>query len=157
MDETFINSDRKLPVLEPILEEHHHALELCNRIREGLENEVEPERIRAYTDWFQSTYLEPHFEIEEKYVFPVLGRNVRVKRALANHRRIRKLLSCSCENEKVLTLLEEELSSFIRFEEKILFKEIRSTTTPGKLAEIEKQHHSLHFSDEEWEDRFWTA
>lgn len=146
-----------LPVLEPIIEEHHHALQLCSRIREGLENEVELERIRAYADWFQTTYLEPHFAIEEKYVFPVLGNNVRVKRALANHRRIRKLMSCSCENEKVLNLLEEELTSFIRFEERIIFKEIKSLTTPERFTEIEKQHHSHHFSDEDWEDHFWTA
>lgn len=148
------NSGKINSELDPVLEEHHHALLLCSRIREGLEKDVDLERIRAYTDWFQSTYLEPHFEIEEKYIFPVLGNNLRVRRALANHRRIRKLLSCSCENDKVLTLLEEELESHIRFEERILFREI---TNVEKLAEIERQHQSIAFNNEDWEDQFWRA
>lgn len=129
-------------------------MELCSRIREGLKKEVELERIRAYVDWFLSAYLEPHFEHEEKYIFPVLGNNMRVRRALANHRRVRKLLSCSCKNEKVLNLLEEELTTHIRFEERVLFNEIKNSE---KLTEIEELHHSIPFIDEEWEDRFWTA
>ena len=52
--------------LNTVLEEHHHALQVCSRIREGLENDVDLERIRAYINWFQTNYLEPHFEIEEK-------------------------------------------------------------------------------------------
>lgn len=143
------NSDVK-----PILKEHNHALELCSRIRKGLEKDIELQRIRAYTDWFLSNYLEPHFKIEEKYIFPVIGRNLRVKRALANHRRIRKLLSCNCENEKVLNLLEEELTSHIRFEERVLFKEIEDL---AKLEEIEQHHHRIPFSDDVWEDRFWAV
>lgn len=140
--------------LQPVIADHNHALQLCERIRTGLENDVDPQRIRAYTDWFQTTYLEPHFEIEEKYIFPVLGSNVRVKRALANHRRIRKLLSCNCENEKVLNLLEEELASHIRFEERVLFREISRT---GKLSEIEKLQEDIENTNEDWEDRFWQS
>lgn len=146
-------SDRNLLELKPVLVEHHQALQFCSRVREGLKNEVELVRIRAYTNWFQINYLEPHFEIEEKFIFPILGFNVRVKRALANHRRIRKLLSCGCENEKVLNLLEEELTAHIRFEERILFKEINN---PKELEEIEKQHNGIYLSDEDWEDPFWT-
>ena len=138
--------------LEPIIEEHNHALLLCSRIREGLQKDVKLGRIRAYTDWFQSTCLEPHFEIEEKYLFPVLGSNVRVKRALANHRRIRKLLSCSCEDDKVLNLLEEELTSHIRFEERVLLKDFKNGK---KLKEIQKKHQEIPYTDEDWEDRFW--
>ncbi|PKD19442.1 hypothetical protein APR41_15900 [Salegentibacter salinarum] len=151
---TSVKSSAKNPSeLKPVLEEHHHALQVCSRIREGLENDVELERIRAYMNWFQKNYLEPHFEIEEKYIFPKLGYNVRVKKALANHRRIRKLLSCGCADEKVLNLLEEELSAHIRFEERILFKEINNKK---ELAEIEKQHHTISFSGEDWEDQFWA-
>lgn len=146
--------EKKISYLQPVIEEHDHALQLCERIRVGLKNKVDLVRIRSYTDWFQATYLEPHFEIEEKYIFPLLGSNARVKRALANHRRIRKLLSCSCENEKVLNLLEEELASYIRFEERVLFKEISKA---GKLSEIEKLHHEIPFTQEEWEDQFWQA
>lgn len=138
--------------LTPIIEEHNNVLQLCSRIREGLRNDVKLERIRAYTDWFQSTFLEPHFEFEEKFIFPILGSNIRVKRALANHRRIRKLLSCSCEDDKVLNLLEEELTSHIRFEERILLKDFKDVK---KIKEIQKKHQTNSFSDKDWKDPFW--
>lgn len=143
--------------LEPLSVEHDHALQVCSRIREGLNKNVEKWRIREYIDWFEKTYLEPHFEIEEQLVFPVLGKNARVKRALANHRRVKRLLSCSCEDEKVLNLLEEELSAYIRFEERVLYKEIQRVATPEKLAEIENHHFNMTFSDDDWKDRFWLG
>ncbi len=77
---------------------------------------------------------------------------MRVKRALANHRRIRKLLSCSCEEDKVLNLLEEELTSHIHFEERVLLKDFKNVK---KLKEIRKKYQGISFSDEDWEDRFW--
>ena len=144
-------------VLKHLSEEHEQVLQLCSRIREGLNRKVETSRIRSYADWFKENYLEPHFEIEESLVFPVLGTNMRVKRALANHRRIIRLLSCSCEDIKVLNLLEEELSTYVRFEERILYREIGKVSTPEKLAEIEKHHQGISFNDLEWEDRFWLG
>lgn len=147
----------RLASLEPIREEHDHSLQLCAKIRHGLHNNIEPDRIREYTDWFRENYLERHFEMEKDYVFPVLGKNARVKRALANHRRIIRLLSCNCENEKVLNLLEEELRSYIGFEERILYKELLSTATSKQLEEIERQHDRLKFTDDEWEDKFWMV
>lgn len=143
--------------LEYLGKEHDHVLQLCSRIREGLNRKVETARIRSYAEWFKENYLEPHFHIEEQVVFPVLGTNVRVKRALANHRRINRLLNCSCEDLKVLNLLEEELSRHIRFEERILYREIEKVATPQKLAEIEMQHQGIPFSDSEWKDTFWLG
>lgn len=149
------NTPTSLLSLNTIRKEHDDSLNFCFRIRTGLSNEVEPDRIRHYTDWYKNNYLEPHFEVEEKLIFPVLGNNVRVKRALANHRRIRRLLSCGCENEKVLSLLEEELESYIRFEEKILYREIEIAANSKQLAEFKKLHETFHYPEEEWEDKFW--
>lgn len=78
--------------LTPLIEEHDEVILLCERIREGLQNKTEEKRIKNYIDWFKECYLDPHFEIEKKYIFPILGNtNVRVKRALANHRRLNRL------------------------------------------------------------------
>ena len=140
--------------LEPLSIEHHYGLLLCWKIREDLSNNIETERIKDYTDWFKRNYLEPHFEIEEKYIFPVLGKNnVRVKRALANHRRLKRLFDDTSEVNKALNRIEEELSRYIRFEEDILYNEIQSVASPRQLVEIEKHHQSIKFSDDEWEDR----
>ena len=104
--------------LEPLSIEHHYGLLLCWKIREGLSNNIETKRIKHYTDWFKRNYLEPHFEIEEKYIFPILGsHNVRVKKALANHRRLKRLFDETSEVDKSLNRKEEELGRYIRFEE----------------------------------------
>lgn len=140
---------------ETFLEEHEHVLKMCCRIRKGLGNDIETDRLRSYAEWFQKTYLEPHFEIEENYVFPILGSNARVKKALANHRRIKRLLSCSCEDLKVLNLLEEELAAHVRFEERTLYKEFSEVAGAPQLQKLEQINDSFKAGDEEWEDKFW--
>ena len=142
-------------VLAPISSEHRQALQLCDNIRKGLLKNVQQERIRRYTDWFKKKYLDPHFELEERHVFPLLGSNVRVKKALANHRRINKLLSCDCDNERVLNLLEEELRTYVRFEERVLYKEIAQNASFESWAVLDRHHDSIKFSEDDWEDKFW--
>lgn len=135
--------------------EHRQVLQVCENIRIGLRKNIEKHRIRSYTDWFKQEYLDLHFGLEEQHIFPLLGNNVRVKKAMANHRRINKLLSCDCDNERVLNLLEEELSTYIRFEERVLYKEIELHATPEDLTSIEKLHDKISFSEDEWQDKFW--
>ena len=141
--------------LEPLKEEHRQLLQLCEHVRIGLSMGVETSRIREYAEWFKKEILEPHFEAEEQFLFPLLGRNARVKKALANHRRILRLLSCSCEDVKVLNLLEEELETYIRFEEKTLFSEYKSGDTKLALEQCEQHHGEILCSEDEWKDPFW--
>lgn len=144
--------------LTPLIEEHNEVILFCERIREGLHNKTEEERIKKYIDWFKVKYLDPHFEIENQYIFPILGiNNVRVKRAFANHRRLNRLFAETTELNKVLNKIEEELSSYIGFEERVLYNEIRTIASPQQLAEIEKSHQELAFDAAEWEDRFWEG
>lgn len=146
-----------LNALKSLSVEHRQVLKLCENIRTGLSKNIEKQRIRRYTDWFKENYLDLHFALEEQHIFPLLGNNVRVKKALANHRRINKLLSCECENERVLNLLEEELSTYIRFEERVLYKEIEVTATPQDLVRIAQLHRNITFSEDNWEDKFWIT
>jgi hypothetical protein len=143
------------PALQQLTQEHDQVLELCSRIRIGLNNKIQTHRIRNYVDWFKTNYLIPHFEIEKQHIFPLLGMNYRVKRALANHRRINRLLSCSCEDIIVLNLLEEELATFIRFEERTLYNSIRTQFQPNTLLKIENRLGAIAFDDNHWKDPFW--
>ena len=59
--------------LQPLSHDHHHGLQLCWKIRTGFSKKIAPDRIKKHTDWFFKTHLKPHFELEEKYVFPILG------------------------------------------------------------------------------------
>ncbi|GAA3575326.1 hypothetical protein [Snuella lapsa] len=70
--------------LQPLSREHHHGLLLSWKIRSGLSRNIPVERIKIYTDWFFETHLIPHFEMEEKYIFPILNENYPlIKRALS--------------------------------------------------------------------------
>lgn len=143
--------------LEPLSLEHRQALQLCENIRIGLSKNIEKERIRKYTDWFKQNFLDPHFELEEQYVFPLLGNNVRVRKALANHRRINKLLSCDCDNNRVLNLLEEELSAYIRFEERVIFNELAKNAKPEDFEMFQRNHDKITKNEEDWKDKFWIS
>jgi len=142
--------------LKPLSREHHHGLLLCWKIRQGVKKEVEVTRIKAYTEWFKIHYLDPHFEAEEEHIFPVLGNEHElVKRALKEHRRLKRLFSQDTEVEIALNNIEEELESHIRFEERVLFNEIQEIASAEQLADIEKHHNGIQFSDDDWQDHFW--
>lgn len=142
--------------LKPLSREHHHGLLLGWKIRTGLSKGVAPVRIKAYSDWFFENHLSPHFEVEEQYVFPVLGgkEHPMVKRVLREHRRLRRLFAATEELGKHLSLIEEELTAHIRYEERVLFTEVQKVATSEQLAEIEALHRGQPFVDD-WADQFW--
>lgn len=141
--------------LKAISREHHHGLLLSWKIRAGLKKEIEPSRIKKYLDWFYVNHLLPHFELEEKYVFTILGEeNDLVKKALAEHRRLIRLFETEAATVTNLSLIEEELESHIRFEERILFNEIQTVATKEQLELIKKAHTEDKFVDN-ITDAFW--
>lgn len=141
--------------LQPLSREHHHGLLLCWKIRTGLKRNVETERIKKYTDWFFANNLKAHFAVEEEFVFPLLGNaHELVKKAVADHRRLKRLFEDDKQIEKSLSLLEEELEKHIRFEERILFTEIQKIASTHELELIMKIHSETS-SYEDWGDAFW--
>ena len=153
MTEQIVNRHQALKSLS---EEHKEVLLLSSRIRTGLSENIDRKRIKKYVDWFKKEYLDPHFELENKYIFPILGNgNARMKRALANHRRLNRLFDENSNLDIVLNKIEEELGSFIRFEERVLYNEIQKVATKEELLMIENVNHEIDFLEEVWEDRFW--
>ncbi len=141
--------------LKAISREHHHGLLLCWKIRTGIKKQIEPERIKKYSDWFYTSQLLPHFELEEQHIFTLLGNeNELVKKALSEHRRLKRLFESETEVMKNLTLIEEELESHIRFEERVLFNEIQLIATEDQLQEIKRIHTEEKFLDN-LTDAFW--
>lgn len=141
--------------LKPISREHHHGLLLCWKIRNGLKRNVATERIKKYVDWFFEHHLVPHFEIEENYIFPILGNEHElVKKALSEHRRLTRLYNSQTEILKNLNLFEEELEAHIRFEERILFNEIQAVASEAQLELIKESHNESNFVDNT-NDLFW--
>ncbi|HLS31624.1 MAG TPA: hypothetical protein VK021_12265 [Flavobacteriaceae bacterium] len=143
---------------ESISEEHYKVLMFGWKLAEGLRNNVETKRLKAYADWFYQQYLLPHFKLEQEHVFPIMGlKNVRVKRALANHRRLQRLFEDQENIRRSLNLIEEEIGRFIRFEERVLLKQIQEKASEKQLQEINDFHEQLAISDQDWEDEFWES
>lgn len=142
--------------LQPLSREHHHGLLLSWKIREGFKWNIEPARIKKYTDWFWENYLQQHFEFEEKYIFPILGEGDKmVKRAKKEHGRLRRLFTSPERVEINLSLIEEELVAHIRFEERVLFNEIQKIADKEQLSLLENIHQKI-LNIESWRDEFWV-
>lgn len=141
--------------LKKFSREYHHGLLLCWKIRTGVKNNIELSRIKKYADWFYQTYLISHFEIEEKYLFPILGnQNDLIRKAISEHRRLKRLFEDNLELQKSLSFIEEELERHIRFEERVLFNEIQKKASHEQLLILEQIHSEEKFVDN-LTDIFW--
>ncbi|WP_431135189.1 hemerythrin domain-containing protein [Psychroserpens mesophilus] len=142
--------------LQPLSREHHHGLLLSWKIRTGFNKNIEPERMRTYANWFFENHLIPHFEIEEAHIFPILKPDHElIKRALAEHRRLKRLFSETENDTKTLSKIEEELEKHIRFEERVLFPEIQKVATETQLKQIEIIHQPEERFEDKLDDEFW--
>lgn len=141
--------------LQPLSREHHQGLLLSWKIRKGLSKKIEFNRIQNYVEWFYENHLIQHFLEEETHVFPILGNDHQlVKRALSEHRRIKRLVEDKDKLEKSLHALEEELEKHIRFEERTLFNKIQEIANDEQLKKMEEVLTEDLFCLN-WEDEFW--
>lgn len=141
--------------LQGVSRDHHHGLLLCWKIRTGFSKGISEERIKKYADWFNETHLIPHFELEEKHIFPILGnKHLLIKKALSQHKRLQNLFAVTDTPSKALRLIEEELEQHIRFEERLLFGEVQKKATQEQLKLISKIHNDEKFNDNT-NDAFW--
>ena len=144
--------------LVPLSREHHHGLLLCWKIRTGYRKNIESERMQDYAYWFYTNHLQSHFDVEEKHVFPILGDGDElVKRALIEHRKLRRLFEAVKVEAKNLGLIEEKLEAHIRFEERVLFNKIQEVALPSEFEEMMLKHSDESGAEhvEEWADEFW--
>ncbi|GGK47704.1 MULTISPECIES: hemerythrin domain-containing protein [Flavobacteriaceae] len=141
--------------LQEFSRDHHQGLLLCWKIKIGLSNGIAVDRIKLYVNWFYDNHILEHFQLEEKYMFPVLGnKHPLITRALEEHILLETLFKDTSEIENTLTVLHVKLKEHIRFEERILFNEIQNIATKEQLEDIEKFHTNNKFADN-FNDIFW--
>ncbi len=135
--------------------EHHHGLLLCWKIKTGFSKGVSITRMKLYLDWFFKNHLQPHFEIEERYIFPILGNeNILIKQAIEEHKLITALFCNTSQIEISIKQIQVDLEKHIRFEERVLFNEIQKATSPENIDFINKLHSGEKFR-ENTTDVFW--
>jgi hypothetical protein len=141
--------------------DHHFGLLLAWKIRHGLTNNINPERISNYVIYFFDQDLKKHFQEEEELLFIKLpaGNNLRQK-AEADHQAILHLLSRIESDKSNATLINQmanEIEEHIRFEERELFNYLQKNI-PGKELEAiaSRLPNSAQSIDDRWKDVFWT-
>lgn len=142
--------------LNEACQRHHKTLFFCWNIRAGIDKGVDIQRMIDYVNWYGENILFKKMEIEEKYLFTLLdGDNYLIKRALKEHRRIKRLFKIDQKNPmKSLIYIEEELDLHIRFEERQMFPEFQKSATQKKLKIINKEFNTL-LTNSDWNDQFW--
>lgn len=134
---------------------HHRALLLCWKIKQGLSANVELPRIYSYTNWFYKNQLLPEFELEEKYVFPILDNSdSNRKKAAEQHARLRKLFESQAGDKQTLMEIQDLLNEHIRFEERVVFNQAQKKGSIAQLEKIKVLHPEGKFDDNE-SDPFW--
>lgn len=153
---------KRHPALVPLSKDHHFGLLLCWKIRTGLGKDIAPERISAYVQYFFDDHLLQHFSEEENYVFSLLhAHDEKRKKAEKQHQTL-NLLRERLETEpwqlrSLLQLIEKELETHIRFEERELFTYMQEKLSDEQLVILEQQLEEIHDPvTEQWDDEFWT-
>lgn len=123
---------KRSPALQPLSREHHTALTLakaCERAAQSRDEKLVGETcqraIRAFSD-----ELEPHFQIEEQSLLPLLRSaetQTLVQRTMADHQQLRALLDDLRRNDsKALDRFGKCLSAHVRFEEREFFPAVEN-------------------------------
>lgn len=146
---------KRHPALQPWSRDHHHGLLLSWKIKKGFSLGIAPERIKKYTDWFWESQLIPHFDTEERYLFPILGNdNHLVQQAIDEHRQLKALFEKKDALSETLSTIESLLNDHIRFEERVLFQAIQEVANQEEIKLLESIHQETE-DCETWEDAFW--
>jgi hypothetical protein len=143
--------------LTQLSKEHHEALLLVWKIRQGIRKGVEPERIARYCRWFWEAHLVGHFKKEEELLPVVLSKDhLMLQKMMDDHDVIqRRVKGMPDKNVESLELLAQSINDHVRFEERQLFNEVERLATPEQLCLIAEG-----LNEEEalpvWEDEFWV-
>ncbi len=140
--------------------EHHFSLLFCWKIRSGLKNQAEIDRVKDYINYFWKEHLLPHFE-EEDVLFRTVN-DAFVKRAYDEHHEINEMVRLlnSSDAEKASSLalkIADLVDNHVRFEERELFPHLERAIDEPKLIEIGKQIKQLQpeITEDTFADEFW--
>ncbi len=141
--------------LTPLSRDHHEGLLLVWKIRQGIRNGTELQRIADYVRWFWKVHLDVHFTEEEQLFSPLFPEgNEGLKQMLEEHSKLRSMASSQDWNEESLENFAQLLNDHIRFEERTLFPYIEQQASPEQLRLI-YESHSAEKNNAVWKDEFW--
>lgn len=141
-----------------LLSKDHHFGLLCSwKIQQGLNKNIEPERMATYVDYFWKSHLKEHFKEEEQIIFPFSDEqhNTQIK---AEHTEIERLIELIAKqpDTNLLSDFATKLHDHIRFEERAWFPFLDEYINEDDFAAIglklEESHQKV---EDDYNDEFW--
>ena len=148
---------KRSPELAPLSREHHEALLLGWKLRQGIRYHAAASVMGSYTQWFLHHHLEAHFMKEEEGFARILpGSHAMIERMKADHVAIKNQINILADNATYAALeeLAQKITDHVRFEERELFPVIEQTASPEQL-QLFLDHESKKASSAEWKPEFW--
>jgi len=151
---------KRSPALVQFSRDHHFALLLVWKIRQGFRFGVEPQPIGNYITFFFENYLKSHFKQEEELLFKELDEHDDLRlNAEQDHKAIYELYD-KIKRQPGLLLLKEfadKLEQHIRFEERLLFAHLQNSLHESQLNFILQKIEPIHSpqKEDDWQDVFW--
>ena len=142
--------------------DHHFALLLIWKIREGLKKNIEAERICTYVLHYFETELMPHFKGEEELLYSKIHSDNKLRvQAEAEHKTIYKIISdlkINQSNKSLLQNFADILEKHVRFEERQLFNFLQDNISETELSKIAAALKAREHEEESvWTDAFWIG
>lgn len=146
--------------LQPLSREHHDGLLFIWKLRQGINNNTDIEKLKAYTAWYWLNHIKPHFYQEEKFLMPFFSPGDPLSsRMREEHEDIRELI-ITIGHEPVkndFTHLADLIESHIRFEERELFNNLELNLSQQELNDLNILLEEKPVScKEEWREHFWN-
>lgn len=154
------NPIKRHPAIVEYSKDHHFGLLLVWKIRQGVKNKIEKERIGEYVKMYFHFDLKSHFDDEEKFLLPLLPQTnlLRVKLE-KEHKELKQYIAEIIKGTfqyETLDKFASLLESHIRFEEREFFQHLQKVVDLDTVYFTEKKgnHHQKNL-DENWKDKFW--
>jgi hemerythrin-like domain-containing protein len=141
----------------PLSREHHFTLLFSWKIRQGLKNNIDTDRIIKYVDYFWQQHMREHFRQEEELLFNKIKDEFTMK-AVADHEQIREMiqrLQVTVSKQTLLAELAEVVDDHVRFEERTLFPHLEKNIPEAVLQNIEKDLCDDPIKTDDFNDVFW--
>jgi len=146
---------KRHPALQPLSREHHQILLLGFKIRQGLKNNIDHQRIVDYCIWFYSSFHLQHVEHEAHHFEHILGKHSEIYvRLKQNHKNVIHAFKDLKSSYLDLKTFEELIVSHVREEERVLYQELQAQLTPEAIHYLETNLTELDFHDR-FKDIFW--
>jgi len=145
--------------------EHRNGLVLVWRVRRGLEKGVDRGIIAAYLLHFWDIAVRPHFETEEKLLFPEMaGEESILAQVRGDHQAIREMVDVFRNGKRPkqtirsLQDFSDALERHIRFEEREVFPVAAKRIPPERMKRLDNALHArFHNVTDNWSPEFWET